>query len=76
MAIKQSAIDVVAYAMARANHAGTDDVPERDVVVYHERAKLLLAGLAVIRDMQPSDVDDEVGPNPADGEQPPVSTAG
>lgn len=41
--IKESDIDVIAKAMAEANRVGDEPVPDRDVELYRERARLFLA---------------------------------
>lgn len=46
--ISDADIDVIAKAMAEANKIGGDSVPERDVVLYHERARLFLAANAAL----------------------------
>lgn len=56
MPIKQSAIDTVARAMARALHASPEELPERDVERQREPAKLFLAALLAAADLRPTGI--------------------
>lgn len=47
--IPESAIKAVATAMAKAVHIGDGDPPRRDVMLFHERAKLFLAASEAVK---------------------------
>lgn len=56
MAIKQEAIDAVARAMAQACHEGGEELPQRDIELYHQPAKLFLAAHQALAGLKSSDL--------------------